>query len=42
VGEQKDYIVHIANTPIDSTEKSKGLSAISDIFVTSHAAEVSD
>lgn len=39
--EQRDYIIHYAQTPLEDEDRAKTLSTISDVLVTSHAGEVS-
>ncbi|XP_067937454.1 protein odr-4 homolog [Watersipora subatra] len=40
VTEQRDYIVHFANTPIEKEDRPEKLSDLSDVLVTSHAGEL--
>lgn len=40
VSEQKDYVVHYAQTPLEEEDKAKGLADLSVSLVTSHAGEV--
>lgn len=38
--QQKDFIVHMATTPMEDADREKGLSSLDEILVTSHAGEV--
>ena len=40
VTDQRDYVVHYADTPLEAQDKAKSLSSLSDSLVTSHVGEV--